>query len=80
MDDTDIVRRINTLVGDYRNLERQHGGLGLTAEQRKMLVELQIEIDHSWELLRQRRARRHAGAGTEAVYAGPGPALKGASG
>ena len=80
MDDTDIVKRINTLVGDYRTLERQHGGLGLTAEQRTALGELQAEIDHSWELLRQRRAHRKVGGGPDGFTARSTKALKSASG
>ena len=80
VEEADIVKRINTLVGEYRNLERQHGGLGLTAEQRKTLVELQAEIDHSWEQLRQRRARRHAGEGARGVFGRPAPALESAPG
>ena len=61
MDDAEIVTHINRLVLDYRILERQPHGLGLSAEQEKTLVDLQTEIDQSWDLLRQRRARRNAG-------------------
>jgi hypothetical protein len=62
VEDADIVQDINRLVGEYHHLEHQHGGLGLSAEQRKELGELQVRIDRHWEVLRQRRARRHIGA------------------
>ncbi|MGH9105643.1 MAG: DUF2630 family protein [Acidimicrobiales bacterium] len=61
MEDAEIVRNIDRLVGDYRYIERQHGGLGLSADQKKALFELQAEIDQSWELLRRRRALRSVG-------------------
>jgi hypothetical protein len=72
VEDTEIVKHINQLVGDYRHLERQHGGLGLSLEQRKGLSDLQSEIDHSWELLRLRRARRQVGADPDVVLAARG--------
>jgi len=78
VDDAQIVKHINQLVAEYRHLERQHGGLGLTPEQRKTLSELQGEIDHSWGLLRQRRARRHVGGDPDAVLVGSAGAGAGA--
>jgi hypothetical protein len=38
---------------------------GLTEEQRKRLDGLQIELDRTWDLLRQRRARRETGRNPE---------------
>lgn len=62
MKDAEIVKHINQLVGDYRQLEREHGGVGLTPGQRTALAKLQSEIDQDWATLRLRRARRNAGA------------------
>jgi hypothetical protein len=76
VEDTEIVKHINQLVGDYRHLERQHGGLGLSLEQRKALSTLQSEIDHNWAQLRLRRARRHVGADPDVVLAAPGGPVK----
>ena len=61
MEDAEIVRHINELVGDYRHLERQHGGTGLSPDQRRALADIQAEIDRSWANLRRRRACRDAG-------------------
>ena len=76
MEDVEIVTRINTLVGDYRRLERQHGGLGLTVDQRKVLSDIQEEIDRNWAVLRQRRARRDIGADPEVPVLVPGRGVK----
>lgn len=80
VEDAEIVKHINSLVADYRHLERQHGGLGLTPEQRKGLSELQAEIDRNWAVLRQRRARRHAGGDPDIVLTGSSRAVKTALG
>lgn len=76
MEDAEIVTRINTLVADYRRLERQHGGLGLNVDQRKLLSDIQDEIDRNWAVLRQRRARRDIGADPEAPVPIPGQGAK----
>ncbi|HET9058489.1 MAG TPA: DUF2630 family protein [Acidimicrobiales bacterium] len=76
MEDAEIVTLINNLITDYRHLERQHGGLGLTADQRKQLGDLQAEIDRNWAVLRQRRARRDIGADPDKPLAVPGRAGK----
>jgi hypothetical protein len=79
VEDTEIVHRINQLVAECRHLERQHGGLGLSPEQRKALSELQAEIDYSWAQLRQRRARRYVGGDPDIVLDTPSP-VRAASG
>lgn len=61
-DDADIIRRIDELVDEEHALERAHGdGKSLTKEERTRLRDLEIQLDQLWDLLRQRRARRHAG-------------------
>lgn len=76
MEDAEIVTLINRLINEYRHLERQHGGLGLTPDQRKQLGDLQSEIDRSWAMLRARRARRDIGADPDTPLAIPGRAGK----
>ena len=61
-DDRDIIRHIDELVAEEHELERAHGdGKAVTDEERARLRELEVQLDQAWDLLRQRRARRHAG-------------------
>jgi hypothetical protein len=62
MKDEDIFARINRLVDDEHRLERDGHGRALTDEERSQLQQLEVSLDQCWDLLRQRRARRHAGA------------------
>jgi hypothetical protein len=60
--DSEIVRHINELVEEEHRLERDHAaGSPVTDEQEQRLHDLEVELDRCWDLLRQRRARRHAG-------------------
>jgi hypothetical protein len=79
VDDTDILKRIDVLEEEAHRLERQHGDLGLTDEQRRRLAELQVEIDRNWDLLRQRRARRRAGEDPNGAMERPAQVVEGYS-
>jgi hypothetical protein len=59
--DTELVRRIDELVEEEHRLEREHAGEGLDDSDRARLQGLEVQLDQLWDLLRQRRARRHAG-------------------
>ena len=62
MDDAEIVRHIDALVDEEHRLERAHAaGEGITDTDRARLQALEVQLDQLWDLLRQRRARRHAG-------------------
>jgi hypothetical protein len=61
MDDDEIVQRINQLAAEEHRLERSEGADGLEDDERRRLRDLEIALDQCWDLLRQRRARRHAG-------------------
>jgi len=67
MDDADLEARINELVAEEHDLERRHGSDGLDEHELTRLRRLEISLDQTWDLLRQRRARRHAGLDTDAV-------------
>ncbi len=77
MEDAEIVRHINELVGDYRQIERQHGGTGSSEDQRRALMDIQTEIDRSWADLRRRRACRDAGVDPDNPPAPAGRPLRG---
>lgn len=63
MDDTEIVERIDRLVAEEHQLEREHAtdGAALSTDDRQRLANIEVQLDQCWDLLRQRRARRHAG-------------------
>ena len=63
LDDAELVRRIDALVEEEHRLEREHAGAGegLSDDDRRRLRQLEVQLDQCWDLLRQRRARRHAG-------------------
>jgi len=62
MNDDEILHNITALTNEEHQLlhiGEQHSGLDDVQHAR--LNELKLEIDRLWDLLRQRRARRHAG-------------------
>ena len=58
MEDRELHKRIADLVAEERELEEGHIGTWATPEQEKRLREVREALDQSWDLLRQRRARR----------------------
>ena len=62
MDDAQILLRIQELVSEEHQLFEQHQTTGdLNEDQHARMKELEVSLDQCWDLLRQRRARRHAG-------------------
>jgi hypothetical protein len=61
MDDLEIVRRIGELADEEHNLERSHEGESLSESDLQRMRAIEVALDQCWDLLRQRRARRHAG-------------------
>jgi len=60
MDDTQILKQIEKLVEEERDLRDQTES-ELGDERRARLESLEVALDQCWDLLRQRRARRAAG-------------------
>ena len=58
--DEDIANRIHRLVDEEHELHAT-GGAGLTDDDRGRLDDIEVQLDQCWDLLRQRRARRHSG-------------------
>ena len=65
MNDTEILKQITELVNEEHQLMNQAEGIGLTDEQEARMKALEVSLDQCWDLLRQRRARRHAGLNPE---------------
>ncbi|MDQ6783294.1 MAG: DUF2630 family protein [Actinomycetota bacterium] len=61
MNDAEITARIDELVAEEHRLELDHSDQGLSDEDKARLRKVEVALDQSWDLLRQRRARRDAG-------------------
>ena len=61
MDDLDIVHRITALADEEHKLERAHIGDPVSDDDLARVKAIELALDQCWDLLRQRRARRHAG-------------------
>ncbi len=58
----DVIAHIDQLVAEEQKLLAQASqGHPLTDEQHQQLHSLEVQLDQCWDLLRQRRARIHAG-------------------
>ena len=77
MDDVEIVRRIGELADEDHRLERSHEGGALSDEELARLRGLEVALDQCWDLLRQRRARRHAGQDPDAADVRPADVVEG---
>jgi Protein of unknown function (DUF2630) len=62
MADDDVLANIQQLADEEHELyERHRAGTPLSDDEHRRLNELQVRLDHCWDLLRQRRARREFG-------------------
>jgi hypothetical protein len=61
MDDREILQRINALVAEEHGLTNAHREGPLSEADKQRMQDLEVTLDQCWDLLRQRRARRHAG-------------------
>ncbi|HET9689734.1 MAG TPA: DUF2630 family protein [Acidimicrobiales bacterium] len=72
MEDLEIVQHIDALVAEEHRLERGHASEeGLSDDDRARLSAVEVQLDQLWDLLRQRRARRHAGLDPDAAAERP---------
>jgi hypothetical protein len=69
MDDNAVLSRINELVTEEeRLLESSQGTEGLSDADDQRLKAVEVALDQCWDLLRQRRAKRHAGQDPDAAH------------
>lgn len=61
MHDSTIHRHIEELVAEEHRLYDQSDERPLTADERKRLDDLSVQLDRYYDLLRQRRAKREFG-------------------
>lgn len=77
MDDHEIIEEIGRLADEERRLEEAHTGDGLTGAEHERLHQLEVTLDRLWDLLRQRRALRQAGADPDAAAERPESTVEG---
>ncbi len=61
MDDQQVLQRIQELVNEEHQLTQMKEEGKLQGDQHERIQALEVSLDQCWDLLRQRRARRHAG-------------------
>ncbi len=72
MDDTELLQQIKKLVDEEHALLEQHtNAADLNEDQHARMKELEVQLDQCWDLLRQRRARRHAGLNPDEAHVRP---------
>lgn len=79
MDDLEIVRRISELAAEEHRLERAHAGTALDGNELRRLRDVEVALDQCWDLLRQRRARRHVGEDPDEAVIRPEGTVEGYS-
>jgi hypothetical protein len=65
MDDKSVLSHIHELVAEEKRLRTARQGL--SADDRRRLEKIEIELDQYWDLLRQRRAREEFGEDPDAA-------------
>jgi Protein of unknown function (DUF2630) len=61
MDDAAILKRIETMVDEERELRERKASGGMPDDAHARLEALEVGLDQAWDLLRQRRALREFG-------------------
>ncbi len=77
MEDSEIVHRIGELAAEEQRLEEAHVGEGLSDEELARKDELEVALDQMWDVLRQRRAKRHAGQDPDTAQTRPATTVEG---
>ncbi len=74
--DEDVIARIDALVAEEHRLHTSIPGTPISEADQQRLDELAVLLDQCWDLLRQRRARRHAGQDPDAAHVRPGDVVE----
>jgi hypothetical protein len=74
MTDSELLAHINALVNEEHALENQPNH---TDDDRARLEQLQVALDQTWDLLRQRRARREFGENPDGAQERPENVVEG---
>lgn len=71
MSDSSIQQHIEALVAEEHALFEAADDRRLTAEDRKRLNDISVQLDRYYDLLRQRRAKREFGEDPDAAHLRP---------
>jgi len=77
MKDQEILSEITRLTEEEHGLENAHHEGGLSAAELERLERIRVSLDQAWDLLRQRRARRHAGLDPDQASVRPESTVEG---
>jgi hypothetical protein len=77
MDDPQIHDSIEQLVAEEQELWKRESAGAATDADRGRLKAVQVSLDQSWDLLRQRRARRDAGLDPDTAAERPADVVEG---
>ena len=69
MNDQELHQQIESLVAEEHALFDK--GTGITADDRRRLGDVNVQLDRLWDLMRQRRAREEFGQDPDAVHERP---------
>ncbi|MEV6330279.1 DUF2630 family protein [Streptomyces sp. NPDC051909] len=75
MENDEILENIGSLVEEERSLRQRVGGL--RDEERARLIELEVQLDQCWDLLRQRRAKAEFGEDPDTAAVRPAAEVEG---
>jgi hypothetical protein len=77
--DTDktILQHIDELIAEEKTLRAAHLGHGLTGDDRDRLQRIEVDLDRTWDLLRQRRAKEEFGEDPDGAAERPGSEVEG---
>lgn len=68
MNDSELQGHIESLVQEEHRLYERADEAPLSAEERKRLDELNVQLDRYYDLLRQRRAKREFGENPDTAH------------
>ncbi len=68
MDDSEVLKQIQSLVDEENDLRAKAATGGAGAHVHERLQSLEVSLDQCWDLLRQRRGLRHAGADPDGAH------------
>jgi len=77
MQDEEILSKITELTDEEHNLESSHHERELSEAELARLEAIRVSLDQCWDLLRQRRARRHAGLDPDDAHVRPASTVEG---
>jgi len=68
MDDEQVLKSIEQLVEEERRLREAAASGELPHADNRRLEAVEVRLDQCWDLLRQRRGKRHAGADPDTAH------------